>query len=105
MFASGESHFGAALPAGIADDVSAGGEVEVAGDCAGGVSAHAAKMAPTDAMTARSATIVIFFMIVLSSEVPSACGTGLLCLSSTADVNWTTFSCALDHLMYCPRRA
>lgn len=70
MFASGESHFGAALPAGIADDVSAGGEVEVAGDCAGGVSAHAATMAPTNAMTARSATIAIFFMIVFSSEGP-----------------------------------
>jgi hypothetical protein len=61
-------HFGAALPlpAGAADDVSAGAELD--GDCAGGLSPHAATMAPTAAMVARSATITIFFMIVFSSE-------------------------------------
>jgi len=61
-------HFGAALllPAGAADDESAGADVADEGEAAGGVSPppHAATMAPTDAIAARSATIAMFFMIV-----------------------------------------
>jgi hypothetical protein len=62
-------HFGMALllPAGAADEESAGaGVVADDGEAAGGVSPppHAATMAPTDAIAARSATIAMFFMIV-----------------------------------------
>jgi hypothetical protein len=46
--------------------VSAGAELD--GDCAGGLSPHAATMAPIAVMAARSATITMFFMIDFSSE-------------------------------------
>jgi len=61
-------HFGAALllPAGAAAEDESAGDVADDGEAAGGVSPppHAATMAPTDAMAARSATIAMFFMIV-----------------------------------------
>jgi hypothetical protein len=54
---------GAADPAALAALLS--------GELAGGVLPPHATSAPTDAATARSATIAIFFMFVFSSGVPS----------------------------------
>ena len=89
-------HFGAALllPAGAADDESAGADVADDGEAAGGVSPppHAATMAPTDAIAARSATIAMFFMIVFLLRGSRATSrTVPLCLSSTSAVNHATF--------------
>jgi preprotein translocase subunit SecY len=61
---SANAHFGAALPAGAALDESAGADVVLDGDDAGGLSPPHAMMAPSDITAARSATIAIFFMIV-----------------------------------------
>jgi hypothetical protein len=63
------------LPAGAAGAESAGADVDADdGEAAGGVSPHAATIAPIAAMAARSAIITIFFMIVFSSEVPTRRG-------------------------------
>jgi hypothetical protein len=72
------------LPAGAADDVSAGADDPALGEFAGGLSPPHAAIAPIVAMAARSATTAIFFIIVFSSEGPAG---RLLCPSFTWAVN------------------